>query len=39
MKLFNLEFDSNANLLSKEGTVNYFGKVLVKMRQTTIIKP
>lgn len=28
MKLFDLEFDSNANLLPKEGTVNYFGKIL-----------
>ncbi len=28
MKLFDLEFDSKANLLPKEGTVNYFGKVL-----------
>ena len=28
MKLFDLDFDSNINLLPKEGTVNYFGKVL-----------
>jgi alkylated DNA repair dioxygenase AlkB len=28
MKLFDLEFNSNTNLLPKEGTVNYFGKIL-----------
>lgn len=28
MKLFDLEFDSNANLLPIDGTVNYHGKVL-----------
>jgi len=28
MKLFDLDFDSNINLLPKEGTVNYFGKIL-----------
>ena len=28
MKLFDLEFNSNTNLLPKEGTVNYYGKVL-----------
>ena len=28
MKLFDLEFDFNSNLLPKEGTVNYFGKIL-----------
>ena len=27
MKLFDLEFDFNSNLLPKEGTVNYFGKI------------
>lgn len=27
MDLFNFEIDSNRNLLPKEGTVNYFGKV------------
>ena len=28
MKLFDLEFDSNANLLPNDGTVNYYGKIL-----------
>ena len=28
MKLFDLDFDSNINLLPKEGTVNYLGKIL-----------
>ncbi|MFT4801335.1 MAG: alkylated DNA repair dioxygenase AlkB [Flavobacteriaceae bacterium] len=28
MKLFDIEFDSNANLLPKEGMVNYYGKIL-----------
>ena len=34
MKLFDLEYDSNINLLPKEGTVNYYGMVFNQLEAT-----